>query len=350
MTADSAAGIPCTDFEAKQVPSSCADRRQARLHHALVTLTLQGAKQQCQATALAAWVRGTAEARQSRREALFDAMGRGMRQAEGCRALLGQRMACRVPLQRSLLVWRAAVLLLRQQQQLRFQGACQAALVASHCHAEALSWRILLAWHSLVPISPISREPADVPQEPEPCPEEGVWPRVPGLWSMVADETERRKSQARTSPTAEQPRRCPGRLLRSSSSPRQGMAEDTSPKVPTASSAPKLSFKSPARSPTRVGALSPPIRSPGVLTPCWADIEGRAGGTSSSGSSPQGVILPEKQQAQCKGPERFFYDTTSYTGCARFGGPTVVDRTRRRSLRTNTAGSTAPVSPTEKKR
>lgn len=27
-----------------------------------------------------------------------------------------------------------------------------------------------------------------------------------------------------------------------------------------------------------------------------------------------------------RGPERFFYDTTGYTGCARFGGPSVVDK------------------------
>uniref|UniRef100_A0A7S1EV25 Uncharacterized protein n=1 Tax=Noctiluca scintillans TaxID=2966 RepID=A0A7S1EV25_NOCSC len=27
-----------------------------------------------------------------------------------------------------------------------------------------------------------------------------------------------------------------------------------------------------------------------------------------------------------RGPERFFYDTSSYTGCARYGGPSVVDR------------------------
>lgn len=33
-----------------------------------------------------------------------------------------------------------------------------------------------------------------------------------------------------------------------------------------------------------------------------------------------------------KGPERFFYDTSSYTGCARFGGPTVVDRKENRGM------------------
>lgn len=27
-----------------------------------------------------------------------------------------------------------------------------------------------------------------------------------------------------------------------------------------------------------------------------------------------------------RGPERFFYDTATYTGCARYGGPTVIDR------------------------
>jgi len=32
-----------------------------------------------------------------------------------------------------------------------------------------------------------------------------------------------------------------------------------------------------------------------------------------------------------KGPERFFYDTSSYTGCARFGGPLVVDKKENRT-------------------
>lgn len=32
---------------------------------------------------------------------------------------------------------------------------------------------------------------------------------------------------------------------------------------------------------------------------------------------------------QLKGPERFYYDTTSYTGCARYGGPMVVDKENR---------------------
>jgi hypothetical protein len=33
-----------------------------------------------------------------------------------------------------------------------------------------------------------------------------------------------------------------------------------------------------------------------------------------------------------KGPERFFYDTSSYTGCARFGGPKIVDKKENRGM------------------
>lgn len=34
----------------------------------------------------------------------------------------------------------------------------------------------------------------------------------------------------------------------------------------------------------------------------------------------------ETKKALPRGPERFFYDSTTYTGCARFGGPSVVDK------------------------
>ncbi|CAJ1399846.1 unnamed protein product [Effrenium voratum] len=34
----------------------------------------------------------------------------------------------------------------------------------------------------------------------------------------------------------------------------------------------------------------------------------------------------EEDSKRVRGPERFFYDTSSYTGCARYGGPMVVDK------------------------
>jgi len=43
-----------------------------------------------------------------------------------------------------------------------------------------------------------------------------------------------------------------------------------------------------------------------------------------------------------KGPERFFYDTRSYTGCARFGGPTVVDK-ENLVMASRTRGTTWPL-------
>ncbi|CAK9028801.1 unnamed protein product [Durusdinium trenchii] len=33
-----------------------------------------------------------------------------------------------------------------------------------------------------------------------------------------------------------------------------------------------------------------------------------------------------KRPTLLRGPERFFYDTSSYTGCARYGGPMIVDK------------------------
>lgn len=52
--------------------------------------------------------------------------------------------------------------------------------------------------------------------------------------------------------------------------------------------------------------------------------------TARSGRQPlvpleEGAVTETKKPIR-RGPERFFYDTTGYTGCARFGGPTVVDK------------------------
>mmetsp|Transcript_82833 Transcript_82833/g.130512 ORF Transcript_82833/g.130512 Transcript_82833/m.130512 type:complete len:453 (-) Transcript_82833:72-1430(-) len=49
----------------------------------------------------------------------------------------------------------------------------------------------------------------------------------------------------------------------------------------------------------------------------------------------QEIASPSAQTSEpkrLKGPERFFYDTSSYTGCARFGGPTVVDKKENRGM------------------
>jgi hypothetical protein len=44
-----------------------------------------------------------------------------------------------------------------------------------------------------------------------------------------------------------------------------------------------------------------------------------------------------------KGPERFFYDTSSYTGCARFGGAQVIDKENRaKAQRLQVMNMTAP--------
>lgn len=48
----------------------------------------------------------------------------------------------------------------------------------------------------------------------------------------------------------------------------------------------------------------------------------------------------EAVKKQLKGPERFFYDTSGYTGCARFGGPAIVDKENR--------GVERPATPTRR--
>lgn len=79
-----------------------------------------------------------------------------------------------------------------------------------------------------------------------------------------------------------------------------------------------------------------------------ADLESRTpchDASSASGSCGVGrqPLAPQLTNGSCttigesvkklKGPERFFYDTSGYTGCARFGGPAVVDKENRAAER-----------------
>lgn len=47
--------------------------------------------------------------------------------------------------------------------------------------------------------------------------------------------------------------------------------------------------------------------------------------TSHKSAAPGGGTGPTPEQTPRRGPERFFYDTSSYTGVARYGGPSVRD-------------------------
>lgn len=38
------------------------------------------------------------------------------------------------------------------------------------------------------------------------------------------------------------------------------------------------------------------------------------------------TLADAEDAKRMRGPERFFYDTSSYTGCARYGGPMIVDK------------------------
>merc|ERR1711920_1066530 len=46
----------------------------------------------------------------------------------------------------------------------------------------------------------------------------------------------------------------------------------------------------------------------------------------SRGSTPSRAERCDSDPTLPRGPERFFYDTARYTGCARYGGPSVVDK------------------------
>lgn len=68
------------------------------------------------------------------------------------------------------------------------------------------------------------------------------------------------------------------------------------------------------------------------------------GGTSALSSSletPRWMDVSESEPCSYRGPARFFYDTKTYTGCARYGGPCVMDR-RSDALRRSSMTMSAP--------
>lgn len=63
------------------------------------------------------------------------------------------------------------------------------------------------------------------------------------------------------------------------------------------------------RSPSHNRQCSPSHNHSSPCTPRWAES----------------VAVLTQDAALPRGPERFYYDTTTYTGCARYGGPTIRD-------------------------
>lgn len=56
--------------------------------------------------------------------------------------------------------------------------------------------------------------------------------------------------------------------------------------------------------------------------PRWSDVEPAQPAQETRNSGFMEIDLSTLP----RGPEKFFYDTARYTGCARFGGPTIIDR------------------------
>mmetsp|Transcript_6203 Transcript_6203/g.13688 ORF Transcript_6203/g.13688 Transcript_6203/m.13688 type:complete len:288 (-) Transcript_6203:72-935(-) len=60
---------------------------------------------------------------------------------------------------------------------------------------------------------------------------------------------------------------------------------------------------------------------------------------------------PNVTKKPIRGPEKFFYDRSGYTGCARFGGPSVIDKENLPVMPQNLrGGSTCASSPVEESR
>eukprot|EP00928_Gymnodinium_smaydae_P097222 TRINITY_DN8754_c0_g1_i1.p1 TRINITY_DN8754_c0_g1~~TRINITY_DN8754_c0_g1_i1.p1 ORF type:complete len:478 (-),score=128.64 TRINITY_DN8754_c0_g1_i1:15-1448(-) len=71
---------------------------------------------------------------------------------------------------------------------------------------------------------------------------------------------------------------------------------------------------------------SPPPATAGATAASPRLEESSGGGKDANAGGASATAEPRK----LRGPERFFYDTMSYTGCARFGGPAVVDKKENR--------------------
>lgn len=117
-------------------------------------------------------------------------------------------------------------------------------------------------------------------------------------------------------------------------SPRGGEAAQVSPRSAAAADNPAVNPRKP--SPARRGKVvaqggevqassngGSRAQSPGASRPTspFGHTRSDGGNTNSSAAASVGVA-----HKPVRGPERFFYDTSGYTGCARFGGPTTVSR------------------------
>lgn len=94
----------------------------------------------------------------------------------------------------------------------------------------------------------------------------------------------------------------------------------------------------------------------GMAPPRWIDMDAeidsaRSEAASAEGEQREGPVLARKMM---RGPERFYYDTSLYTGCARFGSPTTRERpspgsggktTGRKGAATAGSGHVTPVPP-----
>lgn len=265
--------VVCSDGPRERGLSS----RVARLWQAVAKMADHSAERQTLTSAFATWRHSLEETHRRRRDAFVDSLSEQTQSAKH-RCVILERASQRGPLLLAMAAWRLHVRSLRHRKHL-LQAAYWTSRVTEQVAQSA--WRLFMAWRvAMESTTSVEQPPRDIRHA-------------------------RTLSTADVSQTDET-------HLESLHETRRELRKNPSRGVVVVS---------PARSRPRCGTDRTPL--------------GRQARSPRQASSDVRKLRLEVEDAACcvtptqrnvdmpRGPERFFYDRASYTGCARFGGPSV---------------------------
>mmetsp|Transcript_87171 Transcript_87171/g.154358 ORF Transcript_87171/g.154358 Transcript_87171/m.154358 type:complete len:532 (-) Transcript_87171:127-1722(-) len=271
------------------------------------------------AETFSAWKRASEQAACHRREALFDSM-RGQMQAAKNRYQAAEKShisflklvelnAGRVLAKASMRAWRSVVKLIGR----RLRSAGAVAQVASSSRARVHLMKVFMSWRRHAYHCALERSNTACPE-----PVLDADPGSPSLDRLLQEMSVNKQSSSSSPLHEARDGRSRCKLTRSSS------AGPTRPESPQD---PGQGRQSPLR--------RPPSPLKGVRRQPLAEQDDNIDSTFQESD-----CLAAGAYKRLRGPERFYYDTSSYTGCARFGGPSV-GKENEMELRSNKAKQSA---------
>lgn len=295
------------------------ERKASRALSAALRLADILQRQRMLALLMDSWRRVAEDSQQSRRENMFDSMGQQVQAAKNrCEAF--ETLS-----ERSVQVIEA--LQVQSLVQLAISAWRSAAWLGGECQQQDGCGTVRLSDQDLHQPMPVAHSFAPLVRVGSPAggsmsvPRGGALDHASSVWQLWQGSQERASS-------------CHKDWIPASTIPALTVPASTRPPTPTRRSprdvspplrGPSVEHSRP-QSPTRSGHIdSTAVASTAVGCKSGAQRSGRqAFGTRDS--APAEAVPAEIKKTLPRGPERFFYDTTGYTGCARFGGAAVVDK------------------------